>query len=582
MILAAWEREASGVAASWATGLGARRVDGDRQPELLVAVSDGPGPGVFDDTEIVVAAEGVRAAEVASAYRREGIHCAARLAGDFDLVLYDAGRHLLFATSAITSHRQHAYWTDGKTTLVGTGVLGLLRHPATPRALDEVHLAHLVFGLQAMEPGSTPIAGVRRLCAGEALVVTDGDARVVRVDRLRAIPGPLRKARRIALFWSELESIVRREMAGDGKACLSLSGGLDSAAIGATVATSEQGIDAFAMVAPGLGPHDEGRAIDALERTWRRLRLRRVDCGDAGEYPDLDRLPLRDDPQLVPVALLAGRLRLWSAASEAGFGSVLDGEGGDELFDGLASPLDALRSGRWLSLARHLRSLPDRRAVVRRSLLLPMFGARATNALRSSVPSPALLLPAFAARQALEQGPVQIALEQRIAAVSRGSQQALVQGWLSSPVRIGSALSQDHLASAYGIRLASPLLRREVVELVLGLRPGDMLSTGRDRPFLRAAVADRVPAGVRDAPKDARLAEALSCRVVSSARARRVLGDERVRERLADWIRFEKVEAMLDEAAAGRLGGMGVSWPLECLVTFADWYARAHREYGVR
>jgi hypothetical protein len=38
---------------------------------------------------------------------------------------------------------------------------------------------------------------------------------------------------------------------------------------------------------------------------------------------------------------------------------------------------------------------------------------------------------------------------------------------------------------------------------------------------------------------------------------------------------------MLDGLAAGRSLGVAALWQLECVVSFAEWYARASREHGV-
>lgn len=432
-----------------------------------------------------------------------------------------------------------------------------------------------------MESGSTPIAGVRRLRAGEALIVTDGKPSIVQVDRLKPRDGPRRKEQRIAAFWDRLEPVVARETATEGATCLSLSGGLDSAAIASALLRDGRPVDAFAMVAPELGADNEARAIAVLEQSWPRLRLQRIDCANAHEYPDLDALPLRDDPHFVPLSLLPSRLRLWTAASRAGFSTVLDGEGGDELFEGLVSPLDALRRGRWLPLLRHLRARPDCRALIRQTLLLPLLGAGASRVLRSKGTSADAYLPAFGAWGASEHPAVRTAIEQRLAGQARGSKEDLIHDWLSSPITVGSALSHDQVAAAFGVRRLSPLLDCEVVELVLGLPPEDMLSAGDQKPFLRAALLGRIPDAVRTSLKDVRLADELSPRIVGSVRARQLLADTRVRERLAGWLRFDKVDAMQNSAAAGRLRTFEPLWALECLLTFADWYARASREYGV-
>ena len=582
MILAAWDPGGVHLARTWAGGLGAVRTDRDELNHPVLARSAGAGESHFVAGDVMIVAQGARAEDVALAYRRHGILCPRTLSGDFGFALYDSRLRRLIATSSITSHRPLAYWLDARRALIASSVLALLRHPHVPRALDEVYVAHLVFGLQSMESGSTPLSGIRRLRAGEALIVADGEPNVVQVDHLRPRHSPRGEGRRISTFWEQLEAVVTRDAATRPAPCLSLSGGLDSTAIAAALLRDGRPIDAFALAAPELGSDRETRTLSILEHEWPQLRLRRIHCADAHEYPDLDEFPLRDDPQLVPLSMLPARLRLWTAAHRAGFYTILDGEGGDELFEGLQSPLDAFRRRRWLPLLRHLRARPDRRSVVWQRVLLPVLGARARRTLRSKGIQADAHLPAFAEWRAGEHPAVRIALEQRLARQVRGSKYDLIHDWLSSPMTVGTALSHDHLASAVGVRRTSPLLEREIIELVLGLPPEDTLSAGTPKPFLRAALASRIPDEVRTAVKDVHLAAELSPRIVSSTRARRLLADTRVRERLAGWLRFEKVDAMQDAAATGQLRSYEPLWALECLLTFADWYARASREYGVQ
>jgi hypothetical protein len=78
-----------------------------------------------------------------------------------------------------------------------------------------------------------------------------------------------------------------------------------------------------------------------------------------------------------------------------------------------------------------------------------------------------------------------------------------------------------------------------------------------------------------------RLHDALLPRILSSSRARAALRDDRVQARLRNLVRFERLDAMLDRLASGRRLGPGALWALECVVSFAEWYARASREYGV-
>jgi asparagine synthetase B (glutamine-hydrolysing) len=157
----------------------------------------------------------------------------------------------------------------------------------------------------------------------------------------------------------------------------------------------------------------------------------------------------------------------------------------------------------------------------------------------------------------------------------------LFQRWLSLPAVVGAYRSHEHVAASLGLKIASPLLDREVVELVLGLPPAVLLPRGQDRRFQRALLEGKIPDSVRTSPKDIRLAEELLPAIVSSPKARSFLASRAVREQLAGWVRFEKVNAIFDAIARGYRPSSTLAWQLECLVTFAEWYSRASAEYGV-
>jgi hypothetical protein len=125
------------------------------------------------------------------------------------------------------------------------------------------------------------------------------------------------------------------------------------------------------------------------------------------------------------------------------------------------------------------------------------------------------------------------------------------------------------------------LLERPVLELILGLHAAGEVRGGSRKPFLRDALRGLVPDSMRLQPKNIGLYRAFIPRVLTSPRAREAVRDARVKARLAELVRFERVEAMLDALAAGRPLGAGALWHLECVVSFAEWYTRASSEYGV-
>ncbi len=516
---------------------------------------------------------------VANAYRRFGPACVQRLPGRFRFLLHDAEAGRLFAANSTAPPWPLAYWSNSRTTIVSSQALAILRCPDVPSALDESYLVHLVMGLSAMRDGSTAIRGVRRLCPGEALVVDSGGVCVSRVDRLmpRDVERegvPLGEA-----FVEQLGKAVA-SCSERGRSVISFSGGLDSAALAGAGLRQVEDLDALSIVAPALDPTAEIGSIDVMQRAWPRLHVTRLDASHAYVLPD-DGSELRDDPPLTPLALLPARVLLWSRAREAGFRTVIEGEGGDEIFSSLPTPLDALRGGHLLEAARHVLKSSGRRALVEHGLWLPLLPAvfrRAWLARRQPV---AAHLPAFAVWDASSHPVIREAANEYLATFVHRPFATRLHEWLSAPIVVGAALSRRHLAAGFGLELEWPMLERGVLELVLGLHAAGAIRGGPQKSFLRLALAGIVPDEVRFRPKSMGLYTAFIPRILTSARSREALRDARVRARLADLVRFERIEAMLDGLAAGRSLNAAALWQLECVFNFAEWYARASREYGV-
>jgi hypothetical protein len=210
--------------------------------------------------------------------------------------------------------------------------------------------------------------------------------------------------------------------------------------------------------------------------------------------------------------------------------------------------------------------------------LLPRLLQRAWLAKRSPVEAH---LPSFAAAGASQLPAVREATDEYRATLVHRPFATRLQEWLSSPIVVGAALSRRQLAARFGLDLGWPMLDRDVVELVLGLHSAQAISGGSQKPFLRDAVAGLVPDEVRLLSKDIGLYRALIPRILTSPRSRQAVRNARVKARLAALVRFERLEAMLDRLAAGQPLGTSALWQLECVVSFADWYARASSEHGV-
>jgi len=568
----------------WFSSLGLQSLEAPGDGGVHLGLSEGGSH--YRGGGLVVIAESRRTArhrrldapEIAEAYRRLGHGCVSRLPGCFRFILHDTEAACLFAASSTAPPWPLAYWSDSRTTVICSRVLPMLRCPGVPRATDESYLLHLVLGLSASPAGRTAIRGIRRLGPGEGLTIDSRGMCVSVVDRLT--PRDLGDSEQHgALFVHELGKAVS-DATEHRRSVVSLSGGLDSAALVAAGLQQAHELSALSFIAPRLDRNAEIGSIDAMERAWPRLHVTRLNASDANELPDLGP-ELRDDPLLTPLALLPARLQLWSQARETGFQTVIEGEGGDELFSMLPTPLDALRRGHVVDATRHVLLSSGRRALVEQGLWLPLLPAvvrRAWLARRAPVDTH---LPAFVVRGAPERPVVREATHEFLATLVHRPFAARLNDWLSAPSVVGAALSRRHLAGGFGLELEWPMLERGVLELVLGLHAANAIRGGPEKPFLQTALAGMVPDEVRLLPKNIGLYRAFIPRVLTSPRSRQVLRDVQVRGRLADLVRFERIEAMLDGLAAGRTLGLAALWHLECVVSFAEWYARASREYGV-
>jgi asparagine synthetase B (glutamine-hydrolysing) len=568
---------------TWLSALGLQGVGPDGRGVHLSFSGKASG---FADGSLSIACESTPAgrqdatdsAAIASAYRRFGPGCVRHLGGRFCFLLHDLDSKKLLAASSTAPPWPLAYWSDPQMTVVSSRLLPMLRCPDAPRRLDDSYLVHLIMGLSAMAEGSTAIRGVRRLCPGDVLLVDSDGVRVSRVDRLDPRALAADRGRSGHLFVEELGATLGA-IARRARSVVSLSGGLDSATLVGSGLQCTERLDALSFIAPALDPAAEIDALRAMERKWPHLTVTRVDVSAASEFELAG--DLRDDPPLTPLALLPARLLLWSRARTSGFDVVIEGEGGDEMFAILPTPLDALRRGRLLEGARRILGSSGRRALLEYALWIPLLPETLRHRwLRRRQPMRAHL-PAFAASDASRDPVVRQAVDEYVETLVHSPFAERVREWMSAPMVVGAALSRRHLAAGFGLELEWPMLERGILELVLGLHAAHAIRGGPDKPFLQSALAGIVPDEARLAPKDIGLYRVLIPRVLTSRRARGAIGDDCVRARLAHLVRFDAVDAMLDRLASGETLPLPALWQLEYLVVFADWYSRASREYGV-
>jgi asparagine synthase (glutamine-hydrolysing) len=369
----------------------------------------------------------------------------------------------------------------------------------------------------------------------------------------------------------------------EGPTGLSLSGGIDSAVLASIVARTSSSagpMAAFSMV--GADADDESRAIASIERACTgRIVNTTFDCSGATALDEIDQFDLTDDPVLVPLGFLPARIELFARARAAGLHALLDGEGGDELFGLTFGLRDALQQHRWVHAWKYLRNRPGRRSLVLRAVVLPMLPAALRTRWAHRRAQRGELFPSYLTPRAHKHEAIEGAAQQLYEALADEDFAGEVGRWLSNPVMVAARKSLVDIAAQRGLSLASPLLDRSVVEFILGIPPESLL-TPIYKGALREAAVGRLPDEVRAREKDIGLIMRLNRAIFASPAARRALRDPLVRDRLADWVRFDRVEGVLDAIATGYDPGDGAFWrQIESLVAFAYWYRRAYREHGV-
>jgi asparagine synthase (glutamine-hydrolysing) len=178
------------------------------------------------------------AALVLRAYRAWGPDCLTYLHGDFAFAIWDETAQRLFCARDRFGVRPFFYAQFPDLLVLGNTLDAVRRHPRVSNRPHEAALAdYLVVG-NLLEHDRSFLADVRRLPPAHALTVERGG--VTRVARYWSLPAePELRDRRDGEVLEQFAELLSRAVADrspPGRVALFLSGGLDSAAIAATLA----------------------------------------------------------------------------------------------------------------------------------------------------------------------------------------------------------------------------------------------------------------------------------------------------------------------------------------------------------
>ena len=439
------------------------------------------------------------------AFEREGEQALKRIRGEFALLIYDGeDRRGLLARDPLGS-RPVFLAEAGGCLLFASEIEPLLAALSSRPAPDDVTFAHWL-GMANLREPRTLFAGVRRLPPGHALRLEPSGWTQTRHWHWRY--GPELSGSEEDLT-QELRDRVERSTAislSSARApALLLSGGLDSSAVlSCAAALRPRALRTYSAVFPHHPETDENGLIELQQR---RLKLSghvlEVQGGSVlgGTLQYLEEWGLPD----ISSNYFFFRPLLKRVADD-GADLLLDGEGGDELFETSAYLLaDRLRAGRLISLmrlARRVRGIGSRERRIRMLLRFGALGAlpagspRALYALLGDITElPAYLSPATRA-----------AIETR--ADLDGWKKSAEPRWWSSLVdelaggaeTSGAVEHHLRLTRPWGLDKRHPLLDLDLVLWVLRLPPQLSFDRSLTRPLQRRAFAGRVPKEILERP----------------------------------------------------------------------------------
>ena len=422
------------------------------------------------------------------AYEEFGLDFLDRLEGQFALAIHDArARRLVLARDRFGVCPLH-YAVFGRTLIFASEIKGIFAHPEAQARIDLTGLDQ-VFAFPGLVSPTTLFAGVSSLPPGHVAVVTD-TVRVhqywdVEFPRETDAPPPLAEEDYAERLDALLGAAVRRRLRADVPVGLYLSGGLDSALVGAYMAeASDVPVPAFSIAFPG-GSMDEsvhqaavaqhlGAVHHVVPFDWRRLAagmramVRHAEC------------PVKETYNVCSAALSA-------AAREHAVPVVLGGEGADELFAGYVGyrfdrdgrrgepAADAFESAYRERLWGDRDFAYETRFVEMRELLANLYSAEVGAV--------------CAEFDCLERPPVDVT---RL----RGRHRVNRRSYLDLKLRLADHLVGDHgdrMAMANGVEVRYPFLDRALVEFAATVPPDLKLRGLQEKYILKRVAERRVP-----------------------------------------------------------------------------------------
>lgn len=445
---------------------------------------------------------------ILAAYRAWGTECAAHLEGDFAFVAWDAGTQTVLAARDFGAKRPLHFTQLGDSILLASTIDALRAHRACPSVLDVAVVAEEAAALSGSST-DTVWRGIKRIPPGHTLIWRAHEPGRTRVephwhppqfqDRVRASDGA-------DALLTLLGDAVAERMDGGGLTALALSGGWDSPAVfaaGSRIVAGASGRATLFPVSVSFPPGDPGREDELVESIVRHWGASTTWLA-SGDIPALDgivhRAAEREEPFPHPFEPMNRAIA--RAAVDGGATVLLDGNGGDQLFETSSIYLaDLARGGRWMALSREWRARGGGAAALVRDAILPALpnvllrGADRASGCRTTLADPLSRRPPRWMRADFVRAHGLVARERERAPSRAGRSLAAAESaWqLTRPVlgRMASALASFTLDE--GAEHRSPLYDGRIVRFA-ATRPVSERRSGREtKRLLRRAMTGLLP-----------------------------------------------------------------------------------------
>lgn len=354
-------------------------------------------------------------------------------------------------------------------------------------------------------------------------------------------------------LWEALVSQCAGYMASARRGAVMLSGGLDSSAVAAAAAAAARQLDQLpplllSAAYPGLDCDESS----AQETVARHLSLPR-------ETIDATRIPLfpgvQDGIRASLHPLVDGQeainLELYRRARKAGCDLVLTGVGGDELFEGRGAEIDLVRSGRWRTAWRLIRSTERARP-----------GSLAASLWRRGIRLP--LSPAGEGRTGRDR-------------LEAGSWcRAVVRRTLANPGLSWRMEMARRTARRADLRFECPLLGNGFLEAYQGISLANLIGDGTVKALLRKTMAPHLPESVVGRVMKARFTAYYNARLPFDAPLMNARYRDLRKVHAIDWLPSDLEGFMRTPVTSARFL---TGWMAFSILEFADaWSAQSRRK----